>query len=447
MVYILLLLWHTHFMSSYKKSGFSRALSLTKTSLNLGKLAFQQLKDDKRPPTEILLQQVQVMAKEMGALKGSLMKAGQMLSAYGEHFLPKEATEILKTLQQKAEPVPWKELEPYIKAELKEKYSDLKIEQEAFASASIGQVHRAWRIDTGEAIALKIQYPNLEKAIDMDLKFLKLILNSLKFVPQIPNYEEVYQEIKDMMLQEMDYRKELHFANEFRKKLSDDSRFLIPKAHEEFCTGRILAYEFIEGERFDSTKTQSMPQEFRDRVGTAFFDLYLTELFQFQMMQTDPHGGNYRLQIFEKTDSSVDFKIVLFDFGAVRLIPDWFLKNYLKITRGSLLNDSPQVLDGGLGLGILDSKDSEELKKDYIELCQMFIEPFIHSEKKYNFAESDLPKRVIQNTRNLVLKHGLRAPPREVVFLDRKLAGVYTTLKELRAEIQLRPILEKKISN
>lgn len=443
-------------MSTYKKSGFSRALSLTKTSFNLGKIALQQFKDDQRPTPEKIIQQVQLMAKEMGVLKGSLMKAGQLLSSYGETFLPKEAVEILKTLQQKSGSLSWSELEPIVKKELKENFDKLEIEPTAIAAASIGQVHRAKIKATGEIIALKIQYPNLENAIDMDLKFLKLILNSLKMIPQMPNYSEVYSEIKDMMLQELNYKNELKYAKKFKEILADDPRFLVPKSYDEFCTDKILAFEFIDGERFDSHKIQSLSQEFRNRIGEAFFDLYLKELLEFKMMQTDPHGGNYRVQLMDNNQ----FRIVLFDFGAVREIPDDFLKSYQKIMAGSLFNQDEKVIDGGISLGVLQKTDPPALKQDYVIICQMLVEPFQKninhpnssdlnssesSDSKYDFAASDLPKRVIQVTRDLVIKHGLRAPPREVIFLDRKLAGVYTTLKDLKVHSQFRHLIESKL--
>lgn len=428
---------------SFKASGFSRALSLTKTSLNLGKFALQQMKQNTPPTPEALIKQVQAMAKEMGLLKGSLMKAGQMLSSYGEHFLPKEALEILKSLQQNASPLPWAEIEPLIRFELKEKFDLLEIEKHAHASASIGQVHKAKRKDTGETLALKIQYPRLEKAIDLDLKFLKLFMTSLKYIPQIPDYEEVYEEIKDMMLQEIDYTKELFFAKEFYQKLSCDSRFLIPKPHEEFCTSKILAYQFIEGIRLDSPKVQNLSHDFRNKIGQAFFDLYLKELFDFQMMQTDPHYGNYLLQILDDEN----FKLVLFDFGAVRTIPDLFIKNYLKIIQGSLEKNKALVIEGGTGLGILHQEDSKSLQDDYFEICLLFIEPFQSETEPYDFSVSDLPKRVIGITRELVLRHGLRSPPREVIFLDRKLGGVYTALKQLKLKVQYRSLLQSAIQN
>ena len=166
------------------------------------------------------------------------------------------------------------------------------------------------------------------------------------------------------------------------------------------------------------------------------------------MMQTDPHSGNYHLKIIENPNDKTepkDFKIILFDFGAVRMISDQFINSYRKITYGALTANHNLVIEGGLGLRVLEPSDTEELKKDYIQICQMFIEPFVN-EKAYDFGTSDLPKRVIQSTRSLVQKHGLRAPPREVIFLDRKLAGVYTTLKELGSRVQLRPLLESKIS-
>src|SRR5690606_19398227 len=120
---------------------------------------------------KLLQNQAALLSNELGELKGSLMKAGQMLSMYGEHFLPPEANALLKSLQQDSRPLLWEAIEPHLKKYLpEEKLAELEIEKDALACASLGQVHRARIKATGEMICLKIQYPQVDKAIDSDLK-------------------------------------------------------------------------------------------------------------------------------------------------------------------------------------------------------------------------------------------------------------------------------------
>lgn len=435
---------------SIKTRSLSRGLSLLKASIKAGSVAARQFVSSNRTTEEkaaFVVAQVKAFAEEMGQLKGSAMKVGQLISTYGEHFLPPEANKVLKTLQQSSPPVSWSVIEGQLKSELGERLNDLEIEREPMASASIGQVHRARDKENGEVYAVKIQYPGVDKAIDSDLRLFKVLLSTLNLLPRGTRMDQVFEEVREMLHQEVDYKNEYAFTLKYYNALKDDPRFVVPKPIEKYCTSRIMVTRFIEGHEVDSEEVLNLSLERRNRLGRNFLELYLDELTKYQLVQTDPHFGNYRVQI--DPEGELD-KLVLFDFGAMREVPDHFLENYKKLIKAGLDRSEDLVIEAGLNLKLLEPEDPKELVQKYIDLCFLITEPFsdpgwstvpqglMDEDGRYNWGESDLPKRVAMKGSELAFKFKLRSPPKESVFLDRKLGGVFIFLKVLGCRLEAR---------
>lgn len=446
-------------LSKIKSSVISRTMSLAKLSINAGaQIAGQSLSSLLKDQNEkqiawsnLLKQQAQNFTKEIGELKGSLMKAGQMLSMYGEHFFPPEVNQFLKTLHQDAIPVDWSVMEKIILKELgTEKRQLLEIETEAIACASLGQVHKAKVISTGETIALKIQYPDVDKAIESDLKSIRSFINLLKLIPKEINLDPLFLEIQEMLVQETDYTLEAKNTALFSKRLENDSRYIVPKVLPDFSNKKILATSFEHGLRIDDPVIQSLSIDRRNKLASNFLDLYFQELFVWKVMQTDPHFGNYRIRI----NPDGNDQLILFDFGATRSYSDDFLTAYHSMIQASLLNDRQQLYLSAKKLKFIHDDDSGELLKSFEEFCMETIEPFIEytdprntgqidTDGSFDWKNTDLPKRLSQKVISIVKDHSWRTPPREIIFLDRKTGGVFIFLSQLRAKFKARDLLLK----
>jgi predicted unusual protein kinase regulating ubiquinone biosynthesis (AarF/ABC1/UbiB family) len=427
-------------LTNIRSNWLSRGVSLAKAGVRAGGMATAQwFSDDPDVIKKNLLKHVHSLAKEMGQLKGSAMKVGQLLSTYGENFLPKEVNDVLKTLQQQSPPLAWKKVSALLKKELGKKLEDLEIDPDSWAAASIGQVHRGVLKATGAPLVVKIQYPGVKDAIDTDLKFFKVLLTMSRFIPRSPRLDQIFDEVREMLYQEMDYSKELAFTKKFTSLLADDPRFVIAKPFEGYCTDRLIVSSFEDGFVADEEAVQSLPQERRDAIGAAFLELYFRELLEFRLMQTDPHLGNYRIRLRQDGED----QLVLFDFGAVREIPADFQHSYRYLMEGVLAEDPKLIGKGGRAIGLLQPDDTPELVEKYCELCLLIGEPFskAHS-KNYDWGSSDLPKRVASKGSELVFGFKPRTPPRELVFLDRKLGGVFVFLSVLKSRLDARPILQ-----
>ncbi|MFS4460100.1 ABC1 kinase family protein [Bdellovibrio sp. HCB2-146] len=447
-------------LSRIKSSTFSRGLSLAKLTIQAGASIAQHSitsalknKEEKEENWKKVLQgQASVISSELGELKGSLMKAGQMLSMYGEHFLPPEANALLKSLQSDSIPLSWQAIEPTLQKHMSRELLDkLDIEKTALASASMGQVHRARIKATGESIVLKIQYPNVDKAIDNDLKAIRTLLGTLKLLPRDFNLDPMFEEVREMLHQEIDYELEARLTEDFRKRLEGDSRFIVPRVYPEFSGPRILATSYERGIRADDPLIQSLPAERRNRVAMNFLDLYFKELFEWGVVQTDPHAGNYRIRI----DPQGHDQLVLFDFGATREYTTEFMIPYRHMVKGSLFNDRELLNKAAYKLKFIESEDHKELKNLFEEFCFESVEPFLEykdprnthqqiaPDGTYDWKNTDLPKRLSKKVLQIIRNFHWRSPPKEIIFLDRKTGGVFIFLSVLNARIRGRDLILK----
>ncbi len=424
-------------MKEIKKSSFSRGLRVAKLGLKTGLKAAGNYISPKEQE-DYLIEQMKLIADELGELKGTMMKVGQGLSMYGEHFLPPKANEMLKSLQSSSPPLDWESIETTLEKELGMKaFSELDIDEEALAAASLGQVHKAVIKKTGEVIALKVQYPGVDSAMHSDVKNLKRVFSLGKIFPSEMKLDLIFQEIQGMLLGELDYSKELYWTDTVYNNLKDDPRYLVPKPIPEFCTKKIMATSFIEGVPVDSDEVLNLSQESRNKIGYAFLEHYFNELFLFKSVQTDPHLGNYRINLTDPENP----KLVLLDFGAMKEVPDSFGEPFKKLIRAALKDDTDTMIEAAETMGYLKPDDPQKLVDSYIKLCSLIVEPFstsgleeceyINKDKEYVWKETDLPKRVAAAGTQIAKNFKLRTPPKESLFLDRKLGGTFIFLSVL----------------
>ncbi|MFN9068554.1 MAG: ABC1 kinase family protein, partial [Bdellovibrionales bacterium] len=317
-----------------------------------------------------------------------------------------------------------------------EQLNQFEIETEALASASMGQVHRARLKSTNETVVIKIQYPGVETAIESDLKALKKFLRLVEILPKDLSLDPIMKELKEMLTQEMDYHREVELMETYRQHLGEDPRYVIPKIFKAFCTKKIIVQSFERGLKGDDPIVQSLPQDRRNRLASNFLDLYFKELFEWHLIQTDPHLGNYRLRM----DPRGQDQIVLFDFGATKKFDPQFMANYSKMIQGAI-EKSPLFVEASFKLGFIRPDDDPKLIQIFKDFCYQTVEPF--GPGAYDWKKTDLPKRITQLGISIAKEFPLRTPPREIVFLDRKTAGVFIFLSVLGAHFEAGPLIKK----
>lgn len=447
-------------MGSLKTSPWERNVALTRMGVSAGaRIAAHEFfnlfrGEASRTASDrtFYAEQARKLAAELGQLKGSVMKVGQMLSLYGQYFLPPEAVEVLAGLQDDTPPVEWRAIEPALKRSLGKALGGLDIDRAPLASASLGQVHRARRKADGLELVLKVQYPGVADAIESDIGTLARLISMTRVAPKGLNLEPVYLEVKEMLHREVDYAAEIEHTRRFGELLADDPRYAVPRVFPEYSSEQVLALSYEPGTSAREPALRALPAARRNALAEAALDLFLRELFDWGMVQTDPHFGNYKIRVAQRGDSALlregetgdgpPDRIVLLDFGATRLFGRGFVESYREMLRGALVRDRARALRGAAGIGVMPEDFPDEVREAFAELCEMIVEPF---RGPYDWARSDLPRRVGDKIARNAMTRYMRIPPREIVFLHRRLAGVFFLLAALGAQWDARPVLERHL--
>lgn len=250
------------------------------------------------------------VAKELGNMKGAIMKAGQLIGFIAEG-LPQEAQDALATLQADVPPMAPGLAAGVIRDELGDDPERLFLEweEEPVAAASIGQVHRAVLKD-GRRVAVKVQYPGVADAITGDLDNAEMLYGMVSALAlKNLDVEALVDELRHRMGDELDYRIEARCQQEFADRYADHPFIRVPSVVPERSTSRVLTSEWVDGQswaEFEASATDAA----RQQAGEVLFRFAQGSVHLHGVFNGDPHPGNYRFH----PDGSMTF----LDFGLVK---------------------------------------------------------------------------------------------------------------------------------
>lgn len=378
------------------------------------------------------------VSDKLAQLRGAAMKVGQLLSMDAGDLLPPELTEILARLRSNANPMLPKELAQVLRTELGEQWKQ-HFSQFTFvpmAAASIGQVHLAHH-DNGQKLAVKVQYPGIRQSIDSDVDNVALLLKLSGLVPEGFDYRSVLQEAKLQLHQEADYLQEAAYLQRYRSLLHAEPQFVIPQLYPELCTAQLMTMSFVEGIPIESL--QQYPQSVRDNAMTQLFALLFREIFEFKLVQTDPNFANYLYQ-------PQTAQLVLLDFGACRDYPQLISDGYRQLLSAAVQQDAVAMEVAMRQIGFFSQDILPEQKAAVLALVQQVCEP-VQQNTAYAFGQTDLALRVRQAGTALSMQQNYwHTPPVAALFLHRKLAGLYLLAARLKAQVNVRQLLEPYLS-
>jgi len=387
------------------------------------------------------IEQAKLIAENLSRMKGAAMKAGQLLSLDAADYFPPEALEILSKLQAQAEAVPFEVITQVIREELgEEKLARLSdIEPVALAAASIGQVHRAQL--GSDAVALKVQYPGVRESIDADLKILKQLAETVVRVSgrQI-DLSDVFEELRTVLKAEADYLSELKHLDQFRTNLAGQEDYVVPRSFAEFTSTRVLTMTWEPGlSVLDWIKTGPSQQE-RNRLGELILNLYCQEFFEWGLVQTDPNYANFKIQ-------PRPLRLVVLDFGATLSYSADFRKRYMALLQ-AIGSDRREQIEAALAeMYILDPRESAETRELFFQLLINSAEPFHPQRQPFEFSDRDYARQSRELGQRFTASLKYSPPPRDILFLHRKLGGIFTLLKRLEAKIDLMPYWDRMVGS
>jgi predicted unusual protein kinase regulating ubiquinone biosynthesis (AarF/ABC1/UbiB family) len=376
----------------------------------------------------------------MTKMKGAFMKLGQMLSLQA-HSLPEPYVRHLADLQWEAPPMHATLMRMQFRNELGKNPEEVfeEFEREAFAAASLGQVHRALLRQgsggQGERVAVKIQYPGIDRSIESDFANLKSMLSTIRLSRE--QYGEVWEaveEIRRHFHREVDYVQEADTIEEFRRLLRDRDDVRIPRVHRGFSTRRVLTMEFLEGKHLRDWLRTNPSRAERDEIATRLLDLFFRQAIDFGFLHADPHPGNY---LFMESG-----RIGLLDFGCSKKFEREFIEEHRKIFRIKV-GDQEALERHYRRFAFYDEKDprKEEKRAALLRMQRIDISKY-HEDRPFDFGDAAHLREVISCLQELA-RLGLTTPG-FVLYLRAKL-GLYNLFHQMGARVNCHKVLEKYV--
>jgi predicted unusual protein kinase regulating ubiquinone biosynthesis (AarF/ABC1/UbiB family) len=288
------------------------------------------------------------LVETLGTMKGAAMKMGQLASFIDTEYLPEEYRalyqEKLAALRNSAPAMPWEKVRRVLEREFDEPYEELfeRIEPDAFAAASIGQVHRGVLHD-GRNVAVKIQYPGIDSAIRADLSNAGMILRLTKALAPGLDAKAVADELRERVLEELDYEHEAQNQRSFARAYRGHPFICVPDVVTRLSRSRVLVTDYVEGAGFEDVK--QMGEEERNRFAEIVFRFYLGSIYQLYHFNADAHPGNYVL--------TASGAVAFLDFGMTKRVDSEQIRLEEEVVKARLDHDPERLREKLHDLGFV----------------------------------------------------------------------------------------------
>lgn len=383
------------------------------------------------------------LAAALGGLKGPIMKVAQLLATIPDALPAEYANELIK-LQSQAPPMGWAFVKRRMSAELgpdwQVKFKDF--EHHPAAAASLGQVHRATARD-GAELACKLQYPDMQSAVEADLSQLQLLFSIRKRFDPALDTTEIALEIAARLREELDYEREARHIALYRVMLKDESAIRVPEVWTELSTSRLLTMDWLSGRKLLEHKNDTLAN--RNRIAIAMFTAWWLPFSRFGVIHGDPHLGNYT--VFDDA-SGKPAGINLLDYGCIRIFPPSFVGGVVDLYRGLLNGDDALVVHAYETWGF------KRLNRDLIDALNIWAR-FIYGPLLDNRVRtvadgvkpSEYGRKEAFRVHQLLKAKGPVLVPREFVFMDRAAIGLGAVFLHLAAELNFYRLFNEAIEN
>ncbi|MGE0712811.1 MAG: ABC1 kinase family protein [Planctomycetota bacterium] len=384
----------------------------------------------------------------LGDMKGLAMKAGQVLS-YVDDWMPDDVrpaySQVLSRLQAKAPVVPLAEMLNVFIDEVGEPPDEVfkSFDDEPIAAASIGQVYRA-ELPSGEPVAVKIQYPGIDRVIASDLKNLDLLEAVLR--RSTMGRFDVTASLSDIKLkisEELDYRTEAANQRRFAEIYAGHPKIVIPRVHEEYSHRRVLTTELLRGKTYYEFRDQADQAEI-DRTAETLYEFVFGSFHRHGLFNADPHPGNY---VFLG-----DERVGFLDFGCVQefplSVPQGFSRLLRRLWEGQGDEAAVREVREGLPEALGYPRDATEEVKDFLYDYVTYLWRPVLADGPFRYGEEytrEVYKRTASGARvgaKITLTEGYPdTTTRGLALLNRLQFGFASILGGLRAEANWRALV------
>ena len=302
-------------------------------------------------------------------------------------------------------------------------------------------MHRAEALD-GTALACKLQYPDMQSAVEADLKQLGLLFALRKRFDPAIDTDEIAVEIAARLREELDYAREAKHVALYQHMLQDEPLIRVPHVWPELSSGRLLTMDWMDGTRMLSHKDDSL--EIRNRLATAMFTAWWFPFSRFGVIPGDPHLANY--SVFAEGGEPAG--INLLDYGCIRIFPPSFVAGVVDLYRGLLEGDEARVVRAYETWGFRGL--TRELI-DALNIWARFIYGPLLDDRVRSIADgvkpADYGRRQAFQVHQALKRLGPVQVPREFVFMDRAAVGLGAVFLHLAAELNFYRLFNEAIEN
>jgi len=380
------------------------------------------------------------LAAALGGLKGPIMKVAQLMATIPD-LLPPEYVDELQKLQSEAPPMGWAFVKRRMTAELgtgwQEKFAEF--EHRPAAAASLGQVHRA-RSLTGKPLAAKLQYPDMQSAVEADLQQLEWLFAIHRRMDPVIDTTEIAKEIGARVREELDYQREAKHVALYRAMLGGTDLVRVPGVWPELSTGRLLTLDWLEGAKLLAHKDDALAA--RNRIGQAMFTAWWFPFSRFGVIHGDPHLGNYT--VFD--DGGTPGGINLLDYGCIRIFPPKFVGGVVDLYNGLRNDDRDLVVHAYETWGFV-GLSRETI--DILNIWAKFIYGPLLDDRERTIADgvkpSEYGRREAFRVHQGLRQQGRVRVPREFVFMDRAAIGLGAVFLHLNAKLNFHRLFNEAI--
>jgi predicted unusual protein kinase regulating ubiquinone biosynthesis (AarF/ABC1/UbiB family) len=386
-------------------------------------------------------------------LRGLFIKVGQLISIMA-NFLPDAFREELRGLQDQVPPRPYEDIEARVREEFGGRSPDevfAEFSRQPVASASIGQVHIA-RLTSGERVAVKVQYPDIEETVRTDLRALKRIFGLLRWMMPDYGFDTIYSEIREMVLAELDFRLEAAAMQRIAANFEGRPNVKLPRVMPEFSTARVLTTEWISGIKVGDADGLAAQKIDRRKAAQICVEAYCQQIFVDGLYHADPHPGNLLLQAPSETGAMPT--IVFLDFGATARVSETMRRGMMMFVQGAMTRDSTRIVSAMKEMGFISRRADPEVFDRVVHYfhekmrAQISIDGFSLKDLKFE-PQSGMASLLDLRDLNVSLAD-LRDAfhiPKEWILLERTLLlllGVCTTLDpEMNPSVVIEPYLQR----
>src|ERR1700730_7705216 len=382
--------------------------------------------------TDLALQTAEDIATTLGAMKGVLMKIGQMAS-YIDDGLSPAVRRTLSRLQDSVPPMSAELAASVVTEELglPPDRAFARWDPEPIAAASIGQVHRAITLD-GRAVAVKVQYPGIAETIAADLGNVALLRRMLRITAPSQDVDALLDELRERVLEELDYRREADNQRLFAAYYDGHPTIAVPQIVGELSTRRVVTSELADGVRF--AELAGWSQQERDLAAETIYRFVFRSLYELHAFNGDPHPGNY---LFHGGG-----RVTFLDFGLVRRFTPAELQPLAQMARYLCVDHDPEAFRRNLEKAGFLRPGAPLSTEAIIEHMAVFYDTV--REPKTMTVTSDYASAVVRrffDVRSPVTAYA--QIPRSYVILQRINLGLFGLLGELTATANWRAIAEE----